>query len=131
MSSAGGRSRRLLLWAPVTLTLGYEIYLSSQSTLPGIAIPISHLDKLAHAAYFFLMAALAVRAARFGEGWSARKTALVVVLSFALYGIADEYHQSFVPHRDVEAGDVLADTLGALLAALFAERLWVRAGLEQ
>jgi VanZ family protein len=35
----------------------------------------------------------------------------------ALYGVTDEFHQYFVPPRQVEALDVVADTIGAAIAA--------------
>jgi VanZ family protein len=36
----------------------------------------------------------------------------------SLYGISDEFHQSFVPGRTPDVVDWLADTSGALLAVL-------------
>jgi VanZ family protein len=33
------------------------------------------------------------------------------------YGVSDEFHQYFVPPRQVEALDVVADTIGAAAAA--------------
>jgi VanZ family protein len=126
-----GRSR-LLLWAPVALLLAFEFYLSSLSVLPKTRLlTIPGGDKIAHGGYFFGMASCAVRAARFGTGWSRRRTLLTIVLAAALYGCVDEFHQSFVPMRDVEAADVVADTRGALLAALFAERLWRKTPFER
>jgi len=126
-------SRRAVLWAPAALLLAYEFYLSSQSVLPvpGAFAAVPQSDKLAHAAYFFLMGAMAVRAARFGERWSARRTFWTVALAALVYGALDEFHQSFVPMRDVEVGDVLADTFGGLLAGLFAERLWISSRFER
>jgi VanZ family protein len=123
---------RLLLWAPVGLLLAYEFYLSSQSVLPGLpgGFEIPHFDKLEHAVYYFLMGAFAVRAARFGEGWNVRRTVIVLVASGFVYGCVDEFHQSFVPGRASEVGDVAADVLGVTLAALAGERLWRRLGLE-
>ncbi|MDH3980911.1 MAG: VanZ family protein, partial [Gammaproteobacteria bacterium] len=35
----------------------------------------------------------------------------------ALYGVLDEFHQSFVPGRNADVLDVLADASGALLGA--------------
>ena len=128
---ATGRSR-LLLWAPVALLLAFEFYLSSLSVLPKTRLlTLPGGDKIAHAGYFFGMASCAVRAARFGHGWSRRRTLVTIVLAAAAYGCLDEFHQSFVPMRDVEAGDVVADTTGALLAALLAERLWVLTRFER
>ena len=36
-----------------------------------------------------------------------------------LYGISDEFHQSFVPARDSEVKDVISDSVGALLGIVF------------
>lgn len=40
------------------------------------------------------------------------------------YGMLDEYHQSFVPGRDMSAWDVLADFVGASMAVLILPRLY-------
>ena len=39
---------------------------------------------------------------------------LSVVLS-SLYGVSDEIHQYFVPFREADLLDVLADTLGSIM----------------
>ena len=44
-------------------------------------------------------------------------------LATIAYGISDEWHQSFVPGRFPESADVLADSLGGLLAVGFG--LWL------
>lgn len=41
--------------------------------------------------------------------------ALAAFLTGALYGATDEWHQSFVPHRESSAKDWLADTAGVIL----------------
>lgn len=110
--------RRLALWAPVVLLLALEAVLSHQPKLPHVlplALPAA--DKLAHFAYFAVVGYLAARAARAGEGWSPGRTLVTVALGALLWGLTDEVHQSFVPGRDPEALDVLADTLGALAGA--------------
>ncbi len=122
---------RLLLWAPVVLLLSYEAYLSGQSRLPGFGIDLPHLDKVEHAVYFFLTGLAAVRAARFGELWGRGKTAVFLVLFAVLWGCLDEIHQSYVPYRDVEIGDVVADTAGVALAVAFGESILRRAGLDR
>ncbi len=125
--------RRLLLWAPVVLLLAHEFWLSSRtpSGLPSVGPWFDGKDKIEHAAYFFLTGLLAVRAARFGEGWSRTKTAVFLLLGAALWGCSDEIHQSFVPGRDVEIGDVLADVAGVALAMAAGEWILRRTGLDR
>jgi VanZ family protein len=110
----------------VVLLLAFEFYLSSQSTLPSIPLTegLPQFDKVLHAGYFFVTGLFAVRAVRFGEGWSARRTAAVLLACALAWGVLDEFHQSFVPHRSVEALDVAADVAGVALAVLLGERVW-------
>lgn len=125
-----GRAR-VLLWAPVVLLLAFEVYLSSQSRLPDPGVSFPGIDKLGHAAYLFLTGVFAVRAARFGEGWSRRRTTALLVLAAFLWGCLDEIHQSWVPMRSVEFADVLADTVGAVLAVAFGEGILRKTGLDR
>lgn len=122
---------RVLLWAPVVLLLAYETYLSAQSQLPALGPVFYQKDKLEHATYFFLTGLAAVRAARFGEGWGRGKTAVFLILSAVLWGCLDEIHQSYVPFRDVEIGDVVADAAGVVLAVLVGERILRKVRLDQ
>ncbi len=51
----------------------------------------------------------------------------VFLLSLGLtviYGITDEIHQSFVPARDVSAGDIIADSVGAFLGSYLAKKIF-------
>jgi len=124
---------RLLLWAPVALLLGYEFFLSAQSphALPVFGPWFFEKDKVEHAVYFFVTGLLAVRAARFGEGWSRGKTAVFLILAGLLWGCSDEIHQSFTPGRDVEIGDVLANTAGVALAVALGEWILRRVDLDR
>jgi VanZ family protein len=110
--------RRSLLraaWPPVAWA-GLIFWLSHQSRPIGNVRLFTHADKLAHAAAFGILAALAARA--FGAAaWGARRILLAAVLSASLYGVADEWHQSFVPGRDPDPWDWAADTAGALAGA--------------
>jgi VanZ family protein len=122
---------RFLLWAPVALLLGFEFYLSAQSgqRLPTFGPWFPGKDKVEHLAYFFLTGLCAFRAARFGEGWSTRKTAVFLILTGLLWGCSDEIHQSYTPGRSVEIGDVLADTAGVVLAVAIGEKILRKVGL--
>lgn len=59
---------------------------------------------------------------------NAIKIALGVVCFAFLYGVSDEFHQSFVPFRTSSFADVIADTLGA---ALVATAWWWRLELKE
>jgi uncharacterized protein YfiM (DUF2279 family) len=122
---------RFLLWAPVALLLGYEFFLSAQppSGMPWLGPWFWEKDKVEHLVYFFLTGLCAVRAARFGEGWSTGKTAVFLILTGLLWGCSDEIHQSYTPGRSVEIGDVAADVAGVALAVAFGERLLRKIGL--
>ena len=64
---------------------------------------------------YFIMAILASRF--FNEYFTKPTTVMIVSLCYcSLYGVSDEWHQSFVPGRSVDFMDWLADTLGASIA---------------
>jgi VanZ family protein len=113
--------RRNALWP---LLVAATIFLaSSRSTVaaPGI----THFDKIAHFCVYGLLATLLVRLGR-----GSRAVALAL-LATSLYGVSDEWHQSFVPGRSSELADWLADTLGGATAiALYAGWPWYRTRLE-
>lgn len=73
-------------------------------------------DKIAHMGIYGMLGFLLSRAAHQGWNWKWKQTALFAVVISSIYGVTDEWHQSFVPGRSVEAEDWAADTLGAVLA---------------
>jgi VanZ family protein len=109
-------------WGPAVIWAAMIFGLSSLSTLP--APPAGITDKHAHLGTYAVLAALLVwgltdrSPAR--TTWA---TAAAAVALAALYGASDEWHQSFVPGREVSALDLAADTAGAAIAAV-ALRAW-------
>ena len=95
---------------------GVQVALSSQSRIPDALPAFPGADKHLHAARFFLLGLLAWRAGRSGEGWGTARTAATILVGAALWGVSDEWHQSFVPGRHVDAADLLADLAGSALA---------------
>ena len=90
-------------------------WLSDQSTLPTPDL-FQHQDKVIHAGAYFVMAAFAFRA--FRHFISSQPVLFISILIFcSLYGMSDEWHQSFVPGRMSDTADWLADTLGGVLFA--------------
>jgi VanZ family protein len=89
---------------------------SSLARLP--ASPGGLSDKQAHALTYAALAALTLRALAGGRWHGVRAgRAVLAVLVAVLYGASDEWHQSFVPGRHAEVGDLQADALGASAAA--------------
>ena len=90
-------------------------WLSSQPSLP-IAPLFSWQDKVHHFSAYAIMSILAWRAFRHLSK-SPGLTLIAAVVFCSLFGLSDEWHQSYVPGRTADAWDWLADTLGALAVA--------------
>ncbi|MBK8478207.1 MAG: VanZ family protein [Opitutaceae bacterium] len=99
------------LWA---VALAGTLVLASGNTPPRIPGSFIGLDKIAHFSLFGLLATLVLRVDRvWGRpGWRG----WIAVLAVSVFGITDEWHQSFTPGRSVEFADWIADTAGAALA---------------
>lgn len=102
------------LWLPVAVYMGVIFFASSISMPPGAdLVP----DKLVHAAIYGGLAVVLLRAIgrglRYPLTWSQMIWAVVLA---CLYGVSDEIHQAFVPLRQADPADVLADILGATVA---------------
>lgn len=111
----------------MVLIMGTIFFLSHQDgdTLHLPAFPGA--DKLAH---MLAYGALAITFFwYFGKNGTVRMqyTAILTVILCMVYGVTDEFHQSFVPLRSVSGYDVVADTAGAAAIALaWCKSLWVR-----
>jgi VanZ family protein len=93
------------------------------SHTPGqfLVLPdIVNIDKVAHLAIYGLLAVTVFFA--FGKRFSQmhpRLVPILVLLFCTLYGISDEWHQSFIPNRTASVFDVLADGAGAAMICVF------------
>jgi VanZ family protein len=90
-------------------------WLSSQPKLP-VPHMFTFQDKFLHAGAYFIMGLLAWRGFKHLLSEPVR-LALASVVFCSLYGISDEWHQSFVEGRSSDVFDWIADTSGAGLAA--------------
>jgi VanZ family protein len=101
-------------WAPVAVWMALIYFLSSQSTLP---LPgVSWLDQLIGiAGHFFEYAVLGFLVTRAlpGDAGLSRVRLAVALLWCAAYALSDEWRQSFVPNRTMDALDWIVDVLGA------------------
>lgn len=117
---------RWIYWAPVLAYAALIFYLSSLP-YPGKDLPSAFgdvNDKVIHCVEYGVLAVLVYRALRWGAGpqWAARAWWAAVIIA-VLYGVSDELHQSFVPPREMDPYDLVADSVGAFAGTM----LWRRA----
>lgn len=72
------------------------------------------LKKTAHVMEYGIFATLLYRAL-IGSGVKKEKAMWVAVLMAFIYGVTDEFHQSFTPGRTPTLRDILIDTTGAAI----------------
>lgn len=108
------RKNFIKFWFPVILYSGIIFYISG---LPHVEVPYPefNFDKLAHGVEYALLGYLFSRALTKTSGLSKQNVFWATIVFCTLYGISDEFHQSFVPGRDVTLTDVLADTIGGII----------------
>lgn len=100
-------------WGPAALGAAV-LFLLSELPGAGVSLP-ADTDKLVHGGlYLILGLSLAWGKARTGSG----VPVVVLLLMGVGYGALDEWHQSFVPGRDVSVGDWVADSIGVMLGLL-------------
>jgi len=115
MGKTGNKS--VIYWF---LALGYMAFIFYLSSGPSHLPKIPYADKIGHTILYGILGLLVFQAFRASSSEKlARYAWIFTVLICLLYGISDEVHQFFVPHRRVELMDIACDGLGALLAALF------------
>ena len=133
----------VLRWGPMVLIMAVIFVFSSfpQAALPQ---PESNLFNILvkKSAHFFIFGALAASVlwGRFAlrdrlalrdrfalRDIGGRDMVLAVVVA-ALYGISDEFHQTFVPGRMATLLDILIDVAGALVAVIVFWRLQHKLG---
>ena len=107
---------RLLLWAPVVIYMAAIFVASSISEPP---MPSNVPDVSLHEAAYFGLTLVLIRALASGRVSGVTLGTLAAAWLIAVgYGVTDEWHQSFVPSRHAELGDLIADALGAFAATI-------------
>ena len=110
-------------WLPPVVYVAIIFYLSSlshpETLVPGL-LPLFG-DKLIHAGEYGLLGILCYRAFRYGSGLTTGTAVLMAIAAATLYGVTDEIHQAFVPLREADPWDLVADLAGSTVAAL----LWM------
>jgi VanZ family protein len=106
-------------WLPVFLCMGVIFYFSS---LPGSDIPslFPLQDVFFHGIIYATLGWLLRRALQHTVNLGKpHALILLTVLLGSLYGLSDEFHQSFVPGRSVSFIDWLVDAAGTFIGSIF------------
>ena len=122
-------NRILYYWVPVVLYAGFIVYLSSQpfpsEQMPKLFEVVN--DKLLHALEYGVLGILCYRAFHFASGSKLRPFASILAILVAMmFGVTDEFHQYFIPSREADGWDWIADTIGAIISIKIYE-WWVEA----
>lgn len=113
--------KKIIKWLPAAFIAACSFYFSSKSQLQYMP-SFWNADKVVHLccyAGFSFWIAFACNIRTFKQVW-------IPILMIAVWGITDEFHQSFVPYREPSFFDWCADTFGAAIGAF----VYVFAGVK-
>jgi len=122
--------RFTLHWLPLILYC-LLIYIQSANPSPEQIPSFPFVDKVLHFVAYGIMGILFYRAfqtLRIKE--NKQILILLSVISATLYGISDEIHQSFIPFRDAEISDIIADFIGSA-CGVWLYHLWMTSRMSQ
>jgi VanZ family protein len=134
MASGLGKGRRLVFAVAAWILLaGYSGFIFWMSSGP-VSVPtpgwLPSPDKFLHLGAYAVWGGICAVALRLtGPGIPRRLLLGIAAIAGALYGLTDEFHQSFIPSRDADVLDLIADAVGSLVGAWVAVRLSTLVGL--
>jgi len=103
-------------WLPALLYMSLVFYFSHRKPLLETMAgnwSFHGIDKIAHFAEYFILFILLYKTLHVEKHEHPQYKALALSV---LFGLSDEFHQSFLSYRDCEFGDVIADSTGAFIA---------------
>lgn len=121
---------KLINWLLVVFWMGVIFWFSRQEQLFPPTYPLigQIISISGHVVFFGILYFLFTRALRSNYLLSAGSLIRLGLVFVFLYGLSDEFHQSFVPGRDASIIDVGWDVLGAwLVSHIKARPLYVKA----
>jgi hypothetical protein len=110
----------VLRWGAVVLAIGLPLGLLVGGAQPvAVGLVPAPWDKLAHASVFAVLSA-AIGYASGLRGWP---MVLLALGGASAVGLADEWHQVYLPGRSAGWDDLVADCVGALLGTVAVWRI--------
>lgn len=113
-------------WLPPALWAAFLLVLTS---LPGDAVPEvgdvpPGTDKLVHAVLYAVLGWLVARA--ISHPRHPAGSFILIMLGLAVFAALDEWHQAFIPGREPNVMDWVADVSGAMIGAGLGAQRWRR-----
>ena len=108
-------------WIPIAAWMGIIFFLS---TLPEWVTPGRYIlpDKICHAGEYFILAFLILFFLLRSTRWRFSTIFWITLAWVVVYGLSDEIHQLYVPTRQFEVGDLVADACGVIVLFLI---IWI------
>jgi VanZ family protein len=107
-------------WLPPVIW-GALIFSGSSVSTPSVS-PVYWQNfvahKIVHIIEYSILATLVYRGF-INSGVSKKQAFIYAVIIAFIYGLSDEFHQSFTPHRDSRFRDVIIDTIGGSIGVYF------------
>ncbi|GDX63433.1 hypothetical protein LBMAG35_02710 [Chlorobiota bacterium] len=110
---------------PLLVASAGIFYFSSLPQPPFVLTSFQWQDKVLHLAAYFAYGITIALAIHVHQSISSNKKMTLIGLIGFLYALSDEYHQSFVPGRTSELGDIIADWIG-VISAIMLYRLCIK-----
>ena len=123
MSAKPTATHIALRFLPALACMGVIFFLSHQSKLPDVPSLSGQLTSvLGHFSVYFALAVLTWWALGTFDLTGRQRVGIAIAVA-VLYGISDEWHQSFIPGRTPDWRDILTDAIGAACGLWIVTRL--------
>jgi VanZ family protein len=104
-------------YLPPLLLAGFIFWNSARSRIYIPKFDFVPMDKVGHFGIYFILGYLLTRMLCAGDVNKLTKSVFIgAIILGSLYGMSDEIHQMFVPGRNADIADWIADTLGVISA---------------
>jgi hypothetical protein len=110
--------QRLFLFSLLTLCWLVLIYIESAQPPLQILGEVAGLDKVAHFVAYSILGLMLLATLSLVNTYKKIPVLILTVLLVVIAGLFDEFHQAFVPLRNSDVWDLLADFCGGLFATL-------------
>lgn len=115
-------TQSIILFSLITIGWLALIYIESSQPPPKILGIIFGLDKVAHFAVYSILGLMIVATLSLIDAYKKIPVLPLAVFLVVIAGGFDEFHQAFVPERNANGWDLLADFCGGLFATVTISR---------